>query len=147
IALEDEDGYFWVVGRSDDAFNISGHRLSTMEIENAVLECEAVYEAAVIEASDDIKGEVPVVFMTLACGYTPSSEVTKEIEGNIIHAVGQLARPKNIYMLHSLPKTVSGKIMRRLLKEVLVKGEVAGDVTGLEDPTAIDDVKEIVTVE
>lgn len=147
IALEDEEGYFWVVGRSDDAFNISGHRLSTMEIENAVLECEAVSEAAVIGAPDDIKGEVPVVFVTLAGGYTPSSEVTKEIEGNIIHAVGQLARPKNIYMLHSLPKTVSGKIMRRLLKEVLVKGEVAGDVTGLEDPTAIDHVKEIVTAE
>lgn len=147
IALEDEDGYFWVVGRSDDAFNISGHRLSTMEIENAVLECEAVSEAAVIGAPDDIKGEVPVVFVTLAGGYTPSSKVTKEIEENIIHAVGQLARPKNIYMLDALPKTVSGKIMRRLLKEVLVKGEVAGDVTGLEDPSAIDHVKEIVTAE
>ncbi|HLQ96567.1 MAG TPA: acetate--CoA ligase [Pseudogracilibacillus sp.] len=147
IALEDEDGYFWVVGRSDDAFNISGHRLSTMEMENAVLECEAISEAAVIGAPDDIKGEVPVVFVTLAGGYTSSSEVTKEIEENIIHAVGQLARPKNIYMLDALPKTVSGKIMRRLLKEVLVKGEVAGDVTGLEDPAAIDHVKDIVTTE
>src|SRR5699024_2965824 len=126
---------------------ISGHRLSTMEMENAVLECEAISEAAVIGAPDDIKGEVPVVFVTLAGGYTSSSEVTKEIEENIIHAVGQLARPKNIYMLDALPKTVSGKIMRRLLKEVLVKGEVAGDVTGLEDPAAIDHVKDIVTTE
>jgi len=147
IALEDEDGYFWVVGRSDDAFNVSGHRLSTMEMENAVLECEAVSEAAVIGMPDEIKGEVPVVFVTLATGHSPNGEVAKEIERNIIHAVGQLARPQNVYMLEILPKTVSGKIMRRLLKEVLVKGKVAGDITGLEDPTAIEHVKEIVSTE
>src|SRR5690625_3707362 len=147
IALEDEDGYFWVVGRSDDAFNVSGHRLSTMEMENAVLECEAVSETAVIGMPDEIKGEVPVVFVTLATGYTPNGDVAKEIERNIIRAVGQLARPQNVYMLETLPKTVSGKIMRRLLKEVLVKGKVAGDITGLEDPTAIEHVKEIVSTE
>lgn len=145
IALEDDDGYFWVVGRSDDAFNVSGHRLSTMEMENAVLECEAVSEAAVIGAPDDIKGEVPVVFVTLSGGFAPSSHIAKEIENNIIQEVGNLARPANIYMVESLPKTVSGKIMRRLLKEVLVKGNIVGDITGLEDPSAIDHVREIVS--
>ena len=147
IALEDDDGYFWVVGRSDDAFNVSGHRLSTMEMENAVLECEAVSEAAVIGAPDEIKGEVPVVFVTLGTGYTPSSDIASEIERNIISAVGQLARPQNIYMPEALPKTVSGKIMRRLLKEILIQGNIAGDVTGLEDPSAIDHIKEIVSTE
>ena len=145
IALEDEDGYFWVVGRSDDAFNVSGHRLSTMEMENAVLEYDAVSEAAVIGQPDDLKGEVPVVFVTLAEGYTPSAHIVKEIENNIIKAVGQLARPDDVYMVDHLPKTVSGKIMRRLLKEVLVKGSVTGDITGLEDPTAVEHVQEVVS--
>lgn len=145
IALEDEDGYFWVVGRSDDAFNVSGHRLSTMEMENAVLEYEAVSEAAVIGQPDDLKGEVPVVFVTLGGGYTPSAHIVKEIEDNIIKAVGHLARPNNVYMVDNLPKTVSGKIMRRLLKEVLVKGKVTSDITGLEDPTAVEHVREVVS--
>lgn len=144
IALEDEDGYFWVVGRSDDAFNVSGHRLSTMEMENAVLESAAVSEAAVIGAPDDIKGEVPVVFVTLAEGYKASDHIIDEIETNIIEAVGQLARPRSIYIADTLPKTVSGKIMRRLLKEVLVTGDVTGDITGLEDPTAVEHVKVVV---
>src|SRR5699024_6505459 len=97
IALEDEDGYFWVVGCSDDAFNISGHHLSTMDSENAVLDCEAVSDAAEIGSHYDNKGQDPVVFPPLAGGYTPSSKVTKEKERNIIHAIRQLARPKNIY--------------------------------------------------
>src|SRR5699024_10718687 len=107
----------------------------------------AISEAAVIGAPDDIKGEVPVVFVTLAGGYTSSSEATREIEENIIHAEGQLARPKNIYKLDALHKTVSGKTMRRRLKDRPVKCEVAGDGTGLEDPAAIDHVKDIVTTE
>lgn len=145
IALEDDDGYFWVVGRSDDAFNVSGHRLSTMEMESAALECSSVSEVAVVGAPNDLKGEVPVVFVTLATGYTPSSNIVKEVENSIIDAVGQIARPENIYMVKSLPKTVSGKIMRRLLKEVVMKGTVAGDITGLEDPSAIEHVKEVVS--
>jgi acetyl-CoA synthetase len=147
IALEDEDGYFWVVGRSDDAFNVSGHRLSTMEIENAVLECEAVSEAAVIGAPDKIKGEVPVVFATIAEGFAADENLKQQIENSIIKAVGQLARPQNIYFVEAMPKTVSGKIMRRLLKEVQIKGNVASDVTGLEDPGAIDHIKDIVSAD
>lgn len=145
IALEDEDGFFWVVGRSDDAFNVSGHRLSTMEIENAVLECEAVSEVAVIGEPDKIKGEVPVVFATTADGFIADDNLKKEIEQNIIKGIGQLARPERIFFVEAMPKTVSGKIMRRLLKEVQTKGDVAGDVTGLEDPSVVDHVREIVS--
>lgn len=147
IALEDEDGYFWVVGRSDDAFNISGHRLSTMEIENAVLGCDGVSEAAVIGAPDKIKGEVPVVFATIAEGFAANNELKKQIEQSIIKGIGQLARPQSIFFVESMPKTVSGKIMRRLLKEVQLKGNVVSDVTGLEDPAAIEHVREIVSAD
>lgn len=145
IALEDEDGYFWVVGRSDDAFNVSGHRLSTMEIENAILVCEAVSEVAVIGSPDEIKGEVPVVFATIAEGFVADQDLKKEIEESIVKGVGQLARPKAIYFVESMPKTVSGKIMRRLLKEVQIKGNIASDVTGLEDPTAIERIRKVVS--
>ncbi|WP_245799181.1 acetate--CoA ligase [Virgibacillus siamensis] len=144
IALEDEDGYFWVVGRSDDAFNVSGHRLSTMEMENAVLECDAVSEVAVIGTPDRIKGEVPIVFATLADGFNADNELKKQIEQSIVEGIGQLARPQNIFFVESMPKTVSGKIMRRLLKEVVIKGDVAGDVTGLEDPAAVRHIRDTV---
>lgn len=147
IALEDEDGYFWVVGRSDDAFNVSGHRLSTMEIENSVLECEAVSEVAVIGAPDEIKGEVPVVFATLSGGYIGEDKLKKEIEESIVKGVGQIARPRDIYFVKAMPKTVSGKIMRRLLKEIQVKGDVVSDVTGLEDPEAIHHIKEVISAD
>lgn len=147
IALEDEDGYFWVVGRSDDAFNVSGHRLSTMEIENSVLECEAVSEVAVIGAPDEIKGEVPVVFATLSGGYIGDDKLKKEIEESIVKGVGQIARPRDIYFVKAMPKTVSGKIMRRLLKEIQVKGDVVSDVTGLEDPEAIHHIKEVISAD
>ncbi|MBM7599774.1 acetyl-CoA synthetase [Virgibacillus halotolerans] len=145
IALEDEDGYFWVVGRSDDAFNVSGHRLSTMEIENAVLECDAVSEAAVIGVPDEIKGEVPVVFATIAEGFAADNDLKRKIDQSIVKGIGQLARPQSIFFVESMPKTVSGKIMRRLLKEVQIKGNVASDVTGLEDPAAIEHIREIVS--
>ncbi|MFA1820786.1 acetate--CoA ligase [Virgibacillus oceani] len=147
IALEDEDGFFWVVGRSDDAFNVSGHRLSTMEIENAVLECQGVSEVAVIGVPDKIKGEVPVVYATVAEGTPAGEELKKQIEKSIIKGIGQLARPQNIFFVESMPKTVSGKIMRRLLKEVQIKGDVSSDVTGLEDPGAINHIREIVAAD
>lgn len=146
IALVDEDGYFWVVGRSDDAFNVSGHRLSTMEMESAVLEVPGVSEAAVIGAPDKIKGEVPVVFVTVAEGYDGDEGLRQKVEESIVNSIGQIARPRDIFIVEAMPKTVSGKIMRRLLKELQVTGEVAGDVTGLEDPAAIERIKEVVTV-
>src|SRR5699024_10456303 len=144
IALEDEDGHFWVVGRSDDAFNVSGHRLSTMEIENAVLECDGISETAVIGSPDKIKGEVPVVFATVTDGATANDELKKQVEQSIVKNVGQFARPQQILFVDAMPKTVSGKIMRRVLKEVQTTGNVAGDVTGLEDPAAVEHIRDVV---
>src|SRR5699024_12108256 len=100
---------------------------------------------AVIGAPDKIKGEVPVVFATITEGYTKGDDLKKKIEESIIKGVGQLARPRSIFIVESMPKTVSGKIMRRLLKEVQVKGDVASDVTGLEEPAAVEHIKEIVS--
>lgn len=145
LALEDEDGHFWVVGRSDDAFNVAGHRLSTMEMESAVLEVEGVSETAVIGIPDKIKGEVPVVFVRLADRYEESDVLKESITNRIIEQIGTIARPESIICTESLPKTVSGKIMRRLLKEVVVQGNVTGDITGLEDPSAVEHIKDIVT--
>jgi acetyl-CoA synthetase len=144
LALIDEDGYVWVVGRSDDAFNVAGHRLSTMEMESAVIECEGVSESAVIGVPDEIKGEVPVVFVRLGDGVEGTDELKEKINNRIVQQIGKIASPKTIIFTDSLPKTVSGKIMRRLLKEVIVKGTVTGDITGLEDPTTVEHIKELV---
>jgi acetyl-CoA synthetase len=147
LALVDEDGYFWVVGRSDDAFNVAGHRLSTMEIESAVLECEGISEAAVVGVPDPIKGEVPLVFVKLSEGYVESASITKKINQSIIQHIGKIALPKKIIYTDTLPKTVSGKIMRRLLKEIYVKGTVTSDITGLEDTRSVDHIQGVLTNE
>jgi len=144
IALKDDDGYFWVVGRSDDAFNVAGHRLSTMEMESAALECPGVAEAAVIGVPDAIKGEVPLVFVRLNRSDVDHGAIKQQVSDNIVQQIGQIARPKAVVITEALPKTVSGKIMRRLLKEVVLKGEVAGDVTGLEDPETVEVIKHVV---
>ncbi|MFP5115310.1 acetate--CoA ligase [Bacillaceae bacterium C204] len=144
LALIDDDGYLWVVGRSDDAFNVAGHRLSTMEMESAVLECEGVTESAIIGIPDEIKGEVPLVFVRLADGYKGTEELKQQINNRIIQQIGKIAVPKSIIFTDMLPKTVSGKIMRRLLKEIVVSGKVNGDITGLEDPEAVAQIQKIV---
>ncbi len=142
LALFDEDGYIWVVGRSDDAFNVAGHRLSTMEMESAVLEVAGVSECAIIGIPDEIKGEVPLVFVRLADGVESTAELEERINQNIVKQIGKIALPKTIIFADMLPKTVSGKIMRRLLKEIVVTGSVAGDITGLEDPTTVVQIQE-----
>ncbi|UJL47696.1 acetate--CoA ligase [Virgibacillus sp. NKC19-16] len=144
LALVDKDGYLWVVGRSDDALNVAGHRLSTMEMESAVLECEDVSEAAVIGVPDEIRGEVPVVFARVSDDINELETIKEKIYQRIEQQIGKIARPKAIIFAESLPKTVSGKIMRRLLKEVITEGTVKSDVTGLEDPEAVEHLKEIV---
>nr|WP_295970903.1 acetate--CoA ligase [uncultured Bacillus sp.] len=144
LAFKDEDGYFWVVGRSDDAFNVAGHRLSTMEMESAVLECEGVAETAVFGIPDPIKGEVPIVFAKLIDNYEGSAELKNQISQSIVNNIGQIAKPQHIIFTNALPKTVSGKIMRRLLKEIVIQGTVAGDITGLEDPSVVEKIKAIV---
>lgn len=145
LALIDEDGYLWVVGRSDDAFNVAGHRLSTMEMESAVLEVEGVSECAIIGIPDEIKGEVPLVFVRLAEGVDDTKGVEERIKQNVVQQIGKIAIPKTVVFTEALPKTVSGKIMRRLLKEIVVTGNVAGDITGLEDPSTVAHVQEKIT--
>ncbi len=144
LALKDEDGYIWVVGRSDDVINVAGHRLSTMEMESAVLECTGISESACIGVPDEIKGEVPVVFARLNEGTDGSDELKELIYNRIVQQIGKIAAPKTIIFTDTLPKTVSGKIMRRLLKEIIVKGTVSGDITGLEDPATVSQIKELV---
>ncbi|MCM3690386.1 acetate--CoA ligase [Neobacillus niacini] len=143
LALIDDDGYLWVVGRSDDAFNVAGHRLSTMEMESAVLEIKGVSETAIIGIPDEIKGEVPLVFVRLADGYQETEELRQQINDQIIQQIGKIAAPKSIVFTDMLPKTVSGKIMRRLLKEIVVSGQVQGDITGLEDPATVAQIQKL----
>lgn len=145
LALIDEDGYVWVVGRSDDAFNVAGHRLSTMEIESAVLECVGVAEAAVIGVPDDIKGEVPLVFVRVSDISLGTDHLKETINERIVEQIGKIALPKAIIFTEALPKTVSGKIMRRLLKEIVTAGKVSGDITGLEDPGTVSQIQEIIS--
>ncbi|WP_458413439.1 acetate--CoA ligase [Schinkia sp. CFF1] len=144
LALIDKDGHIWVVGRSDDAFNVAGHRLSTMEIESAVMECQGIAEAAVIGIPDEIKGEVPLVFARLSDMSLATDELKAKINDRIVQLIGKIALPSAIVFTDTLPKTVSGKIMRRLLKEIIVSGQVAGDITGLEDPSTVAQVQQIV---
>ncbi len=140
LALYDEDGHFWVVGRSDDAFNVAGHRLSTMEMESAVLEVKGVAEAAVIGIPDKIKGEVPLVFVRRNDSTIPENEIAAKVSDNIVQEIGKIAQPKEVVIVDALPKTISGKIMRRLLKEVATTGKVEGDVTGLDDPKVVEHI-------
>jgi acetyl-CoA synthetase len=132
-ARRDEDGYFWVMGRIDDVLNVAGHRLGTMEIESALVGHPDVAEAAVVGRPDELKGQAVVAFVTLKSGRTPSPEVKDALRAHVVREIGALARPEEIRFTEALPKTRSGKIMRRLLKEIAAGGQVKGDVTTLED--------------
>jgi acetyl-CoA synthetase len=132
-ARRDELGYFWIMGRVDDVINVSGHRLGTMEIESALVAHEAVAEAAVVGMPHELKGQGITAFVTLESSRKPSEELKKELCAWVGKQIGSLAKPDLIRFTPSLPKTRSGKIMRRLLKEIAAGGEVKGDVTTLED--------------
>ena len=132
-ARKDQDGYFWIMGRVDDVLNVSGHRLSTMEVESALVAHSKVAEAAVVGRPDEIKGEAISAFVTLETGNEASEELKDELRKWVTHEIGALARPDDIRFTETLPKTRSGKIMRRLLREIATSGEVRGDVTTLED--------------
>lgn len=132
-ARRDEDGYFWVMGRIDDVLNVAGHRLGTMEIESALVGHGDVAEAAVVGRPDELKGQAVVAFVTLKAGRKPSPEVKDSLRAHVVKEIGALARPEEIRFTEALPKTRSGKIMRRLLKEIAAGGQVKGDVTTLED--------------
>jgi len=132
-ARRDSDGYFWVMGRVDDVINVSGHRLGTAEIESALVSHASVAEAAVVGMPHEMKGQGIAAFVTLRGGFKPSEALKNELMAAVTQQIGSLARPDQIRFTDSLPKTRSGKIMRRLLKEIAAGGEVKGDVTTLED--------------
>jgi len=137
-ARRDKDGNFWITGRIDDVLNVSGHRLGTAEIESALVSHPAVAEAAVIGRLDDMKGQAVVAFVTLKDGFEPSDALGKELRGHVSKLIGPIARPDDINFAPALPKTRSGKIMRRLLKELVATGTVSGNITTLEDHNVID---------
>ncbi len=141
-ARRDEDGYFWVMGRVDDVINVSGHRLGTMEIESALVSHPAVAEAAVVGKPDDLKGEDIVAFVTLEGGNSPSEELNKELKKHVVSEIGAIARPGEIRFTDALPKTRSGKIMRRLLRNLAAGQEVSGDTSTLEDRSVLDKLRE-----
>ncbi len=131
-ARTDEDGYYWILGRVDDVLNVSGHRLSTMEVESALVAHEAVAEAAVVGFPHDLKGEGICCFVTLKSG-EPNAEMKKELTAHVRKQIGAIATPDQIRFAPALPKTRSGKIMRRLLRDIAAGRETAGDTTTLED--------------
>jgi acetyl-CoA synthetase len=132
-ARQDEDGYFWIMGRVDDVLNVAGHRLSTMEVESALVHHDKVAEAAVVGRPDEIKGEGIACFVTLVGGTPPSEELKKELREHVVREIGSLARPDEIRFTDALPKTRSGKIMRRLLRDIAGGKQTTGDTTTLED--------------
>ena len=132
-ARRDEDGYFWVLGRVDDVMNVSGHRLSTMEVESALVRHPAVAEAAVVGKPHEITGQAVCCFVTLKRGDWDHHDLGKELRNWVAHEIGAFARPEEIRFTEALPKTRSGKIMRRLLREIVTSHSVTGDVTTLED--------------
>jgi acetyl-CoA synthetase len=141
-ARMDEDGYIWVMGRVDDVLNVSGHRLSTMEIESALVHHPKVAEAAVVGRPDDLKGEAICCFVTLKQGNAPSEELKKELQAHVVHNIGALARPDDIRFTDALPKTRSGKIMRRLLRDIAAGRQSTGDTTTLEDYSVLAKLRE-----
>ena len=132
-ARQDEDGYIWVMGRVDDVINVSGHRLSTMEVESALVAHPKVAEAAVVGRPDELKGQAISAFVSLKVGTDPTEELKAELRAWVGKEIGSLAKPDDIRFSDSLPKTRSGKIMRRLLRELAAGSEVRGDITTLED--------------
>jgi acetyl-CoA synthetase len=133
----DGDGYFWITGRIDDVINVSGHRLSTAEIESALVAHPAVAEAAVIATRDESTGQAVVAYVTLGQDATSGPEFEAELRGHVADRIGKLARPKRIIWAEDLPKTRSGKIMRRLLRDI-AEGREPGDATTLGDPSVLD---------
>ena len=137
-ALFDADGQLWVTGRMDDVINVAGHRLGTMEMEAALLTHAAVSEAAVVTQPDAIKGMVPVAFVVPRAGYADSAELQSALCQSIVDAVGAIARPARVIVVSTVPRTRSGKIMRRVLRDLVVDGAASGDLTSLENSDAID---------
>ena len=132
-ARRDSDGNFWIVGRLDDVLNVSGHRLGTAEVESALVSHPSIAEAAVVGRPDEIKGQGVVAFVTVKEGIKHGAKLVTTLRNHVSKEIGPIAKPDDIRFANALPKTRSGKIMRRLLKEICAGGEVSGDTTTLED--------------
>jgi len=139
-AKRDDDGYFWILGRVDDVINVAGHRIGTMEVESAVVDHESVAESAVIGVPHEIKGTGIVAFASLRDGFEPSDELASNIRSHVGKIIGAIARPEAVLFAADLPKTRSGKIMRRLLRDI-AEGRALGDTTTLADPAVVENLK------
>ncbi len=140
-AKRDEDGYLWLLGRVDDVMNVAGHRLSTIEVESALVDHPSVAEAAVVGKSDDISGQAIFAFVTLRSGQEPSDALAVQLREHVAYVIGPIARPKFLLFTPDLPKTRSGKIMRRLLRDI-AEGRTLGDTTTLADATVVDAIRD-----
>ena len=141
-ARRDEDGYFWVMGRVDDVMNISGHRLGTMEVESALVSHPAVAEAAVVSRPDEVKGEEVFAFVTLEGNYSASDDLKAELKQHVVKEIGAIARPGEIQFADALPKTRSGKIIRRFLRNLAAGQELVGDISTMEDLSVLDKLRQ-----
>jgi len=139
-AYRDQDGYYWIVGRLDDVINVSGHRIGTAEVESALVAHPAVAEAAVIGRAHEVKGQAITAFVILKEGHTGSDDLVAELKQFVVEQIGAMARPEEIIFTADLPKTRSGKIMRRLLRDI-AEGRVVGDTTTLADPAVVEQLK------
>ena len=136
----DDDGYLWLLGRVDDVMNVSGHRISTTEVESALVDHPAVAEAAVVGANDAVTGQAIMAYVIARGTHTPSDELGEEVRQHVAKKLGAIARPKTVIFTDELPKTRSGKIMRRLLRDV-AEGRSLGDTTTLADPNVVEEIK------
>jgi acetyl-CoA synthetase len=137
----DDDGYFWLLGRVDDVLNVAGHRIGTMEVESALVDHQNVAEAAVVGRPHEIKGQAIAAFVTVKEGVSLSDTLANELKKHVAHKIGALARPDDIIFAADLPKTRSGKIMRRLLRDI-AEGKTLGDTTTLADPGVVQKLKD-----
>ena len=145
-AKVDEDGYWWILGRVDDVLNVAGHRIGTMEVESALVDHPSVAEAAVVGKHHDLKGQALAAFVTLKEGSKASAELKDDLKDHVAKKIGAIARPDDILFSADLPKTRSGKIMRRLLKDI-AEGRALGDTTTLADPSVVSRLKDMYEAE
>ncbi|HDZ58452.1 MAG TPA: acetyl-coenzyme A synthetase, partial [Ignavibacteriales bacterium] len=141
-AVEAPDGYFRILGRIDDVINVAGHRLGTKELESAGLMVDEVGEAAVVPVADPIKGKVPHIFVSLKPGIEPTEALKKKISDTLASEIGPIAKPGRVWIVPDMPKTRSGKIMRRVLGAIAA-GKDAGDVTTLANPEIVEEIKKL----
>jgi acetyl-CoA synthetase len=138
----DDDGYWWILGRVDDVLNVAGHRIGTMEVESALVAHPAVAEAAVVGRAHELKGQALAAFVTLKDGNHASPALKDDLKAHVTEKIGAIARPDEIFFSADLPKTRSGKIMRRLLTDI-AEGRALGDTTTLADPAVVNRLKEM----